>query len=56
MMKYETILHKLGTSNMIMTHNTIILPTAYVLVLCDYSCPQSEIMDQAEQIALCNRS
>ena len=36
----------LATSNRMTTYHIIILPTAYVLVLCDYSYPDNEIMGQ----------
>ncbi len=33
-----------------MIYHTSILPTAYVLVLCDYGTPESEIMDQLSKL------
>jgi DNA-binding Lrp family transcriptional regulator len=47
---YRTIITKLDTSNKITTYYIIILPTAYVLVLCDYSYPDYEIMSQLSKL------
>ena len=49
MTPYRNIL-KLDTSNKITTYYIIILPIAYVLVLCDYSYPDYEIMSQLSKL------